>query len=520
MSTVAPARAAPEDTGAPGDPAIVVAPPFAAGLDATRRGSTWTALQRQAPAIIRRHALRSLGRVGLLLGADLGTYLGLRTLSRVVRNVAVPDSRLHHFLSAELPLGFLSGWHFAGALLIALVATGNYCLEDNRPSPGKILAGSMLATALVLWTPFWTLDPRVVALQYAITVPVIWAAFYAQRLLLHHRIEPLWLTRRPSTRRILLVGQPGEIERLLEHSARLGATSPRMLDTVVAVGPETRGRCPLDGIAETIHRSGADTILTCGHLTDEQFQKLADASVAAGCELIAFSRSMSLAGVSPHVIWHDGHPLIRFTAPALKWRQHFMKRALDLVASGVGLVLLAPVFALIAVLIRLDSPGPALFSHERVGLGGRPFRMLKFRTMRNGADAEKRNVAHLNSSGDVRLFKIPNDPRVTRLGRVLRRWSLDELPQLWNVFRGEMSLVGPRPFFKEDLSAYEEHHFRRLGAKPGLTGIWQVQGRSEVTDFEEVVRMDREYVERWSMLMDLKILLLTVPAVLRRSGAY
>jgi lipopolysaccharide/colanic/teichoic acid biosynthesis glycosyltransferase len=146
--------------------------------------------------------------------------------------------------------------------------------------------------------------------------------------------------------------------------------------------------------------------------------------------------------------------------------------------------------------------------------------MLKFRTMRVGADAEKRLVAHLNRSGDERLFKIPDDPRVTRLGTVLRRWSLDELPQLLNVLRGDMSLVGPRPFFETDLQDYDAHHFRRLGAKPGITGLWQVNGRSSITDFEEVVRMDREYIQRWSVWLDLWIMGRTVPAVLRRTGAF
>jgi lipopolysaccharide/colanic/teichoic acid biosynthesis glycosyltransferase len=146
--------------------------------------------------------------------------------------------------------------------------------------------------------------------------------------------------------------------------------------------------------------------------------------------------------------------------------------------------------------------------------------MLKFRTMRKGADAEKPALGHLNHTGDSRLFKIPDDPRVTRVGRILRRWSLDELPQLWNVLRGDMSLVGPRPFFESDLEDYQVHHFRRLAAKPGLTGLWQVSGRSNVVDFEEVVRLDRQYIEQWSIWLDLSILLRTLPAVLRRDGAY
>lgn len=140
--------------------------------------------------------------------------------------------------------------------------------------------------------------------------------------------------------------------------------------------------------------------------------------------------------------------------------------------------------------------------------------------MRVGAEREKEQLAHLNLTGDSRLFKIPNDPRVTRFGMWLRRWSLDELPQLWNVIVGDMSLVGPRPFFQSDLGEYEDHHFKRLNAQPGLTGLWQINGRSDVVDFEEVVRMDREYIENWSMWLDIKILIQTVPSVIRRKGAY
>jgi lipopolysaccharide/colanic/teichoic acid biosynthesis glycosyltransferase len=188
--------------------------------------------------------------------------------------------------------------------------------------------------------------------------------------------------------------------------------------------------------------------------------------------------------------------------------------------SLIGLALVSPIALAAAVAIKLDSRGPVFFSQERVGFGGRVFRMLKFRTMRDGADAEKQTVAHLNQTGDPRLFKIRGDPRVTRVGAWLRRWSLDELPQLLNVLRGDMSLVGPRPFFQADLAGYSDHHYARLGAKPGITGLWQVSGRSSVVDFEEVVRLDSEYVDRWSHWLDVKILFRTVPAVVRRTGAY
>jgi lipopolysaccharide/colanic/teichoic acid biosynthesis glycosyltransferase len=197
----------------------------------------------------------------------------------------------------------------------------------------------------------------------------------------------------------------------------------------------------------------------------------------------------------------------------------YAKRTLDVVAAIAVGVLLAPLMLLVALLIRLDSPGPILFRQVRAGRNGRPFRMCKFRTMTANADAVKKDLQHLNVSGDPRLFKIPNDPRITRIGALLRRSSLDELPQLWNVLRGDMSLVGPRPFFVEDLVSYETHHFRRLEVRPGLTGLWQVNGRSSVTDFEEVVRLDTHYVDNRSILLDTQILLRTIPAVMRRSGA-
>jgi lipopolysaccharide/colanic/teichoic acid biosynthesis glycosyltransferase len=192
----------------------------------------------------------------------------------------------------------------------------------------------------------------------------------------------------------------------------------------------------------------------------------------------------------------------------------------DVCVSAVLLTLLTPLLVIIAIAVKLESPGSPFFFQERAGLGGRRFRMIKFRTMREGADVEKQDLAHLNHSGDARLFKIRDDPRVTGLGRFLRRWSLDELPQFANVLIGEMSLVGPRPFFESDFEEYEDHHFRRLDAKPGITGLWQVSGRSEMLDFEDVIYLDRQYIEQWSFWLDFSILFRTIPSVLRRTGAF
>jgi exopolysaccharide biosynthesis polyprenyl glycosylphosphotransferase len=273
-------------------------------------------------------------------------------------------------------------------------------------------------------------------------------------------------------------------------------------------------------LARMIRHARAESVIVFGSIEDRLFARCLQVSLSAGCEVLCTPPGHGVASVRPSVIWRGPYDLIQVQSPTLDAPQLIAKRCVDVVLAGIGLVVAAPLGMLIALAIALDSPGPILFRQERVGLGGRRFRMLKFRTMRVGADAEKASLAHLNHSGDRRLFKIPGDPRVSRVGGFLRQWSLDELPQLLNVLAGQMSLVGPRPFFEEDFADYEEHHFRRLGAKPGITGLWQVYGRSSVLDFEEVVRLDTEYIDRWSIWLDLKILLETIPAVMRRTGAY
>ncbi|RMF27109.1 MAG: undecaprenyl-phosphate glucose phosphotransferase [Chloroflexi bacterium] len=213
-----------------------------------------------------------------------------------------------------------------------------------------------------------------------------------------------------------------------------------------------------------------------------------------------------------------GIPLIGVREPVIgRWQERF-KRAMDVVLASLALLVLSPLMGLIALLIRLDSPGPALFRQVRVGKNGRRFVIYKFRSMHIGAEAERRRLAALNEA-DGPLFKIRDDPRRTRVGRWLRRTSLDELPQLFNVLRGEMSLVGPRPPLPEEVRQYQEWHKRRLEVRPGITGLWQVSGRSELT-FDEMCLLDIYYIEHWSPALDVKILLRTIPKILTGDGAY
>jgi exopolysaccharide biosynthesis polyprenyl glycosylphosphotransferase len=213
-----------------------------------------------------------------------------------------------------------------------------------------------------------------------------------------------------------------------------------------------------------------------------------------------------------------GVPLVSVHEMAFNRTALVFKRVFDIVVALLGLIVGAPVLALIALAIQLDSPGPAIFRQERVGQNGRHFTIYKFRSMRVGADEEKENLQALNEA-DGPLFKIRNDPRLTRIGRFLRRTSLDELPQLFNVIKGEMSLVGPRPPTPSEVDLYQPWHKKRLNVPPGITGLWQVSGRSELT-FDEMVLLDLYYIEHWSPWMDFMILLRTIPKVLTSEGAY
>ncbi|MBI2845246.1 MAG: undecaprenyl-phosphate glucose phosphotransferase [Chloroflexi bacterium] len=225
---------------------------------------------------------------------------------------------------------------------------------------------------------------------------------------------------------------------------------------------------------------------------------------------------MSLARVKVEEI--GGLPLLGVREVSISGWNLTLKRALDFIVATLGLVILLPVAGLIALAIKLESPGPVLFRQRRIGRDGQPFTLYKFRSMKPGAQEELAYLVDLNQAQGI-YFKMRDDPRITRVGRFLRRTSLDEFPQLWNVLRGEMSLVGPRPGLPQEVEKYEEWHKKRWEVPPGLTGLWQVMGRSDLS-FDEMVMLDLYYIENWSLWMDLKILLLTIPTVLTGRGAY
>ncbi|RDH98583.1 Undecaprenyl-phosphate galactose phosphotransferase WbaP/exopolysaccharide biosynthesis polyprenyl glycosylphosphotransferase [Curtobacterium sp. AG1037] len=274
----------------------------------------------------------------------------------------------------------------------------------------------------------------------------------------------------------------------------------------------------LDRVLDLAASTGVAAVVVAGAVRGghERLRRLGWELEERGVELVVSSPLADIAAGRVHERPVDGLPLMHVELP--DYRRRAGKRVLDVVAATLGLVLLAPVFAVVAAAIRLDDGGPVLFRQARVGRGGQEFPILKFRTMCVDAESRVADLAQYNQ-GAGPLFKMQADPRVTRVGAFLRRTSLDELPQLWNVLTGTMSLVGPRPALPREVAVYRDFADRRLLVTPGITGLWQVSGRSDL-DWAEGVRLDLHYVENWSFLHDVVILARTIPSVLRSRGAY
>jgi exopolysaccharide biosynthesis polyprenyl glycosylphosphotransferase len=275
-----------------------------------------------------------------------------------------------------------------------------------------------------------------------------------------------------------------------------------------------------DRVVDYASKLDCDAIIVAGEPGGKSnyIRDLAWSLEGKSVELILATSLANIAGPRIHYRPVDGLPLLNVEIPQYEGGKHVLKRVMDITLSALALIVLAPVFGVVALMVRADSPGPALFSQERVGRGGRMFRIYKFRSM--SVDAPER-LAELQalSEGNGVLFKLKSDPRVTRLGRVLRKYSIDELPQIWNVLVGDMSLVGPRPPLENEVEVYEDHVHRRLFIKPGLTGMWQIGGRSALS-WEESVALDLYYVENWSVVGDLMIIWRTFRVLVSPVGSY
>jgi exopolysaccharide biosynthesis polyprenyl glycosylphosphotransferase len=323
-----------------------------------------------------------------------------------------------------------------------------------------------------------------------------------------------------SRRRVILLGafpagKPGEETQKLEKSLTTASLGEVEIIARLDINETSPNR-----LAETLHDTSANAVIVSPRQalfgTIEQAIQVCELE-GVDVWLLADFFQTRLSRASADEL--HGHPVLVFrTGPEASW-QALAKTAMDFVGAAILLLFVLPIMAVAAVLIRLSSPGPVLFRQQRAGLNGQPFTMLKFRTMVTNAEQLKQELAALNEmSGPV--FKVTNDPRITPIGRFLRKWSIDELPQLLNVLRGEMSLVGPRPLPVDEVRRFDDPaHRRRLSVKPGLTCLWQVSGRNDVKDFKEWVRLDLEYIDNWSLWLDLKILLRTIPAVFAGTGA-
>ncbi|HSN54472.1 MAG TPA: sugar transferase [Candidatus Sulfomarinibacteraceae bacterium] len=325
-------------------------------------------------------------------------------------------------------------------------------------------------------------------------------------------------------RTLLLVGinpRSEEVARIIEEHPHWGL---RILGFVAPNGsfPETVNGLPVLGRADDLpailQRLVVDEVIFV--LSRRQLDEFEESFLLCSELGIRARVALYFPHMKARVVLEEleGIPLLTFTNTPGAIFPLFVKWLVDVVVSAVGLVVLSPVLLAIGLAVWLTSRGPMLYRQQRCGLNGRRFTLYKFRTMFEGADEHLAEVAHLNEVNGP-AFKARRDPRVTRVGRILRRWSLDELPQLVNVLKGEMSLVGPRPPIPAEVERYQRWQRRRLSMKPGITGLWQVSGRAGIDDFDDWIALDLRYIDQWSLWLDLKILLKTIPAVLFARGA-
>lgn len=460
----------------------------------------------------RRYVLRAalldaaVGLVGALLG--------------LLRFDSGPPAAPYLVLTVVLPVAWLLSLAVGRAYEPRFLFVGN---DEYR----RVTNAALWLTALLVITSYAVNFP--LARGYVlITLPVTVMATLAGRHLLRHRLHRA-RARGECMRPVLVMGYERavaglcvQLQRLPHHGMQVvGALLPQdriRPGALSDVGVPVVGT--FDDAAEAVARTGADTVavLACPELDAQALRRLAWKLEKSDTDLIVAPALIDAAGSRTTIRPIDGLPMLHVEHPELTGARRLVKGLIDRLTAGLALILLAPVMAVIAVLVRRDSPGPALFRQVRIGQDGSPFTVFKFRTMQQSAEAGLAALLAADEGNGV-LFKIRLDPRITSIGRTLRRYSLDELPQLFNVLIGQMSMVGPRPPLPAEVELYVPDTLRRLAVKPGMTGLWQVSGRSDLS-WEESVRLDLRYVENWSLTSDFTILLRTLGAVLRPSGAY
>ena len=359
-----------------------------------------------------------------------------------------------------------------------------------------------------------SLSRAYVAITFPLLIVLTLLERYAVRQALHRHV-----VKGHAIYRTVIVGPYAATEALRKHMDR----APWAGFSVVGVYDPDADHIDVNELVDEVRQAGGNTIAIAatwgrGGSGSGALRALSWRLEGTGIQLVVVPAVTDIAGPRIVVRPVQGLPLLMIEDPQMNGGRRLLKQILDRTVALTGLIILSPLLAVLALIIKLTSRGPVLYKQERVGVHGNRFRIWKFRTMRVGADQETTHLAHLNHS-DGLLFKIRNDPRVTPAGRWIRRHSLDELPQLWNVLRGQMSLVGPRPPLPCEVEQYGDDLRRRLLVKPGMSGLWQISGRAELP-WEESVRLDLFYVENWSVMMDIMVLWKTLAVVVHGRGAY
>jgi lipopolysaccharide/colanic/teichoic acid biosynthesis glycosyltransferase len=403
-------------------------------------------------------------------------------------------------------------------VLVALLLLGTYDPTLARQPLARLAGAAGLGLALPLWSILWEdfALPRLGG--FALLGMALGAALFVGRAAVE-RVAQLWPFR-AAPLNVLLVAYAKALDRTRRHPAVPPGSGYVVRDTF---NPEIlrRRRGAREALCRAIEEVQADVVvLCCGPLEDSALDALQDAVLTCDCELMAHGRTRLARGAEARLPGLQGSGLLLLYQPAWRRARMVLKRILDIGGALAGLLLTWPVLAIIACAIKLESSGPAIFAQQRVAAGGRRFRCLKFRTMRVDAEELLRGDSVLYAGYLRNNFKLPEgkDPRITRLGRFLRRSSLDELPQLWNVLRGEMSLVGPRPVVPDELAMYGEEAPLLLSVKPGLVGAWAVNGRSDV-GYPARAELELGYVRQWRFGLDFSILARAFPIVLSRRGS-
>lgn len=465
----------------------------------------------------------------LLIAADAVVIAGVTAAAHVTRFGLSTASSVE---VGEFHVDYL---HISVVIAAAwMLALGLYKSRDTRivgigiDEYRRVVSATAMLLGLVAMVCF-VLSINIARGFFALALPAGLLGLLAARWSLRQ-----WLSRQRVhghyLSRVIVLGRPGDVRYVVSQIEKKSGAAYKVVGVALAgshgAGALTNGShaLPVVGdertVVEAVASVDADAVIVAGPMKGggRYIQRLGWKLEQSSTQLILTTGLTNVAGPRIHSRPVEGLPLMHVELPQYSGAKHALKRLFDVTLAAAALVALIPVFLVLGVLIKRDSPGPVIFRQERVGRGGEKFNMLKFRSMVQTAEDDLAGLLERNEGAGV-LFKMQNDPRVTNVGRWMRKYSLDELPQFWNVLKGDMSLVGPRPPLQREVDKYQHKVLRRLYIKPGLTGMWQINGRSEL-NWRDSVRLDLYYVENWSLAGDVIILWRTAKMLIHPVGAY